>query len=435
MPPKAKPAPKKQGMSRGALVFGAAWRTVALGVTWAVGALPLLMYFVRVHEGLYEDTYGGGGTARAVPARWRGSPHFLLCSVYWALALAAGALVFPALIFLGWYDSAIGSIVPLMMLAVIMGAHELTDPDFATLPADALAGRTALVVGGSRGIGLAVAKEYLKRGAAVAITWRTPSLAVRELEAHAAAHGTRFLGSLELDLSDDASLRSLADRLRAAQPGLLFDDVVINAGENCAQPGERVAGVERTASINALAAIRTALQLVPLMSTRNASILFSSSPSARMAIQLPITTILALDETLTDRPAMRCGLLYGRSKLLLDAGVAELAAAHPHIRWHSVYTGPVHTDLFERAITTPAEVLYTPAVAHAAAMQAWIRFWGQVLARAPQSVARQYAYGAWPANTLTTNGCAFYYEDCLKPLATVGAVIAAGGVLRTAVSA
>lgn len=63
--------------------------------------------------------------------------------------------MFPALIFLSWYDTAVGSIIPLIMLAVILSLHEMTDPQFEATPKLAMDGRIALVVGGNRGIGLA----------------------------------------------------------------------------------------------------------------------------------------------------------------------------------------------------------------------------------------------------------------------------------------
>jgi hypothetical protein len=79
-----------------------------------------------------------------------------------AAAIGSALLVFPALIFLGWFDAAIGSIVPLIMLAIILASLEYTDPDYAAVPNEnGLKGQNILVVGGNRGIGLGVVKALL----------------------------------------------------------------------------------------------------------------------------------------------------------------------------------------------------------------------------------------------------------------------------------
>jgi len=82
--------------------------------------------------------------------------------------------------------------------------------------------RTVLVLGASRGLGLALAEEWCKRGAAVIATVRTPSA---PLEAVA----DRYPGSLEIettDIDDVVSVQTLAQRLS----GRRIDTVVVNAG-------------------------------------------------------------------------------------------------------------------------------------------------------------------------------------------------------------
>lgn len=90
-----------------------------------------------------------------------------------------------------------------------------------------LAGRTALVTGGSRGIGRATALLLARAGADVALTYRS-----RAAEAEAVADEIRRLGRRALpvgaDLADPAAVRRMADEVRALFPRL--DCFVANAG-------------------------------------------------------------------------------------------------------------------------------------------------------------------------------------------------------------
>jgi 3-oxoacyl-[acyl-carrier protein] reductase len=101
-----------------------------------------------------------------------------------------------------------------------------------------LAGRRALVTGGSKGLGKAIAAELLVEGAAVAICSRN----AEELEATAAelrwqAHASGAGGELALaapcDVTDPAQVTALVDAAAAAMGGL--DILVNNAGG--ARPG------------------------------------------------------------------------------------------------------------------------------------------------------------------------------------------------------
>jgi NAD(P)-dependent dehydrogenase (short-subunit alcohol dehydrogenase family) len=81
---------------------------------------------------------------------------------------------------------------------------------------------TVLVVGASRGLGLALTEEWLKRDARVIATVRTPSLELNALQG-------RYAGSLEiemLDIADVASVLSLRNRMDARRLDVLF----VNAG-------------------------------------------------------------------------------------------------------------------------------------------------------------------------------------------------------------
>lgn len=96
-------------------------------------------------------------------------------------------------------------------------------------------GKLALVTGGSRGIGLAVAKELAARGASVWIAARDPerlALAKREIEAARRADGPK-VGTLGLDVTDAARVAEVLGAL-VADAGV--PDILVNSA-GVAHPG------------------------------------------------------------------------------------------------------------------------------------------------------------------------------------------------------
>jgi 3-oxoacyl-[acyl-carrier protein] reductase len=96
-----------------------------------------------------------------------------------------------------------------------------------------LAGRTAVVVGGSSGIGAATARVLAEEGCDVAITYRSSRAGADEAAAEVRSLGRRaWVG--ELDLADVAGVapaaRALADEIKGA------DVVVLSAGRNIVTP-------------------------------------------------------------------------------------------------------------------------------------------------------------------------------------------------------
>ena len=77
-----------------------------------------------------------------------------------------------------------------------------------------LKGKTAIVTGGSRGIGNAVARELLCRGATVYSISRSPADNQAELEAAAQHAGGSFLWR-EADVSKEEDLTKIVDAILA----------------------------------------------------------------------------------------------------------------------------------------------------------------------------------------------------------------------------
>jgi 3-oxoacyl-[acyl-carrier protein] reductase len=96
-------------------------------------------------------------------------------------------------------------------------------------PADptSLAGRVALVTGGSRGIGRGIVLALVRRGAAVAFSYREREAPARELEAGIAALGGRAV-ALQCDVAVEEQVQGMAaEAAKALGP---IDILVNNAG-------------------------------------------------------------------------------------------------------------------------------------------------------------------------------------------------------------
>nr|VUD30934.1 2,3-dihydro-2,3-dihydroxybenzoate dehydrogenase [Raoultella sp. NCTC 9187] len=91
----------------------------------------------------------------------------------------------------------------------------------------ALSGKTALVIGGSRGIGAAIVEKLTADGAAVVFTWITPSAQVEQRLADFQRAGNN-VQALQADSADPAALAEAVNRAAAILGGL--DILVYNAG-------------------------------------------------------------------------------------------------------------------------------------------------------------------------------------------------------------
>src|SRR5688572_2611044 len=92
-----------------------------------------------------------------------------------------------------------------------------------------LNGKTALVTGGTQGIGYAVAEAFLREGAVVAITGRDQAKTEAAAAKLAAATGGTCLG-YGADVSKSADVEALFEKLLASQKKI--DVLVNNAGIN-----------------------------------------------------------------------------------------------------------------------------------------------------------------------------------------------------------
>ena len=167
-----------------------------------------------------------------------------------------------------------------------------------------LSGRTAVVTGGSRGIGRAVAAVLAERGAHVV-------LAVRDQEQGRAA-AAAMLGDVEvrpLDLGSLASVRAFADGL----PGRV-DLLVNNAGTMSSTRQETADGFERQLGVNHLGTFALTNLLLGRITGRVVSVTSSAHRGARIDFD---------DLQWEHRPYTPFGA-YGQSKLAVLLFTAEL---------------------------------------------------------------------------------------------------------------
>jgi NAD(P)-dependent dehydrogenase (short-subunit alcohol dehydrogenase family) len=185
-----------------------------------------------------------------------------------------------------------------------------------------LQGKRALITGGTSGIGLETARQFLAEGARVALTGRNPAT----LDA-----ARKTLGSEALVISSDASdaraQKAVADAVRDAFGGL--DILFINAGIAELRPVEAwdEAAFDRTMAINLKGPFFLVQALLPIFG-KPASIVINGSVNAN--IGMPNTSV------------------YGASKAALLSLRLTLSGEliSRGIRVNAVSPGPIATPLY-----------------------------------------------------------------------------------------
>lgn len=125
-----------------------------------------------------------------------------------------------------------------------------------------IAGRTALVTGGSRGIGLMIARGYVEAGARVYISSRKADV-LDEVAAELSKVGECH--AIAADLSTESECRRLAEAIAARESSL--DILVNNAGATWGAPLEQFdeAAWERALALNVEGVFHLTKFLLPLL--------------------------------------------------------------------------------------------------------------------------------------------------------------------------
>ncbi len=143
---------------------------------------------------------------------------------------------------------------------------------------DRLKGKRALITGGTSGIGLETARQFLSEGARVAITGRNPAT----LEAARQELGSNVL-IIPADAGEVAAQRKIAEALHQAFGGL--DILFANAGTADLKPVEQwdEAAFDRSLAINLKGPYFLVQALLPIFANP-ASIVFNGSVNAHIGM-------------------------------------------------------------------------------------------------------------------------------------------------------
>ena len=195
-----------------------------------------------------------------------------------------------------------------------------------------LANKKALITGGTSGIGLETARQFLAEGALVAVTGTNP----KTIESARAELGPDVL-YLRSDASDVAGQKVLADSI--AESFGKLDILFINAGVADLRPLEAwdEAGFDRTVAINLKGPIFLVQALLPVFANP-ASIVLNTSVNAH--IGMPNTSVYAATKAgLVSLARTLSGELLGRG-----------------IRVNAVSPGPIETPLYSKLGLSDADL-------------------------------------------------------------------------------
>ncbi|MFD0258880.1 SDR family NAD(P)-dependent oxidoreductase [Kitasatospora indigofera] len=189
-----------------------------------------------------------------------------------------------------------------------------------------LDGKVALVTGGSRGIGAAVALRLAEDGADVALTYLGNAERAADVVDGIKALGRRGL-AVRADSADPAAVRAAVDQA-AAEFGRL-DILVNNAGAGVLGPVEELsaADVDRVLQVNVRA---------PFLAAQ--AVLRHMAEGGR---------IITIGSCMSERSAFAGGSLYGMSKSALNGLTRSLARelGPRGITANLVQPGPIDTEM------------------------------------------------------------------------------------------
>jgi NAD(P)-dependent dehydrogenase (short-subunit alcohol dehydrogenase family) len=208
-----------------------------------------------------------------------------------------------------------------------MNSHPLHEEDFSAADRENLAGKAALVTGGSRGIGAATALRLARRGADVAVTYVDGKEAAEDVVRAVEALGRRAV-ALRADSADAGEAAGAVARTAAALGGGP-DILVNNVGVGLLGPLESLSltDVDRVLAVNVRGVF-----------------LASQAAAARMAEGGRIITV---GSCMTQRVPGPGGTLYTMSKAALVGLTKALARelGPRGITANIVHPGPIDTDM------------------------------------------------------------------------------------------
>lgn len=144
-------------------------------------------------------------------------------------------------------------------------------------------GKTVLVTGGSRGLGEALALEFAREGANVAITYLTESARADSVVSRACAYGVGAM-AIQANLFDPESCNEISQAVISRMGGV--DVVIANAATGVFEPVSSITARQwqRTLTVNSLSLILLVQKFVATLRERGGAVLAISSAGAVRAL-------------------------------------------------------------------------------------------------------------------------------------------------------
>lgn len=189
-----------------------------------------------------------------------------------------------------------------------------------------LSGKTALVTGGSRGIGRAIAVELARAGARVAVNFLRNRAAAENAAAAIGAVGPEPV-LVRADVGKEDHLDRLFEELKQTFGGL--DVLISNAAAGVLKPAAEITAkhFDWTMAGNARALLGLVQRAAPLMKGRDGRVVALSSLGAARA--LPYYTAVGASKAALESVVRHLAFEYGRQGLRINAvspGVVETEA-------------------------------------------------------------------------------------------------------------
>ena len=179
-------------------------------------------------------------------------------------------------------------------------------------------GKHCLVTGGTAGIGLATARELVRKGASVTIVGRDSARGESAVAAIRAATGRDTIDFVAADLSDQRRLRAFATAFRERRPKL--DVLINNAGGLFGRRRLSADGIEMTFALNHLNYFLLTHLLLPSLRAAAPSTIVNVASEAHRGVSLHF-------DNLQGEVRYNRWLAYKRSKLANLMFTYELSAA------------------------------------------------------------------------------------------------------------
>jgi NAD(P)-dependent dehydrogenase (short-subunit alcohol dehydrogenase family) len=200
-----------------------------------------------------------------------------------------------------------------------------------------ISGKTALVTGGSRGIGLMIARGFVENGVKVYISSRKADACARAAD-ELSKFGTCV--ALAHDLGETAEVHRLADEVKARETKLDF--LINNAGAAWAEPLEKYSeeGWDKVMNVNLKAIFLLTQALLPLLRAAG-----TKDDPAR------VVNIGSIDGIL--QPALE-SYAYSASKAAVHHLTHNLAKhlARDNINVNAIAPGPFETKMLAPVLVT-----------------------------------------------------------------------------------